>query len=71
MWTVAWSETRPEQGGYVHRDSGELFSEEDALARARSHLQRGRFVLAIWDYDTEIYDEAAIRQLLGPPADQS
>ena len=68
MWTVAWSENRPEQGGYIHRDSDNLFNEDDALARARSHLGRGRLVLAIWNYDTEIYDDAAVRQLFGPPA---
>lgn len=67
MWIVAWSETRPEEGGYIHRDTSNLYSEDDALSRARSHLERGHQVLAIWNYDTEIYDEATIREMLGPP----
>jgi hypothetical protein len=67
MWLVAWGESRPEQGGTVHRDTSNLYSEDDALARARSHLERGHEVFAIWNYDTEIYDESAIREMLGAP----
>jgi hypothetical protein len=67
MWIVAWGESRPEQGGDVYQDSSKLFSEGDALARARTHLELGHQVFAIWNYDTEVYDEVTIRQMLGEP----
>ncbi len=67
MWMVAWGDSRPEEGGVVRQDFSNLFCEDDALARARRYLEEGRVVFSIWNDSCEIYDEATISEMLGPP----